>query len=78
MGYHKSANIAEIINQIRATSYECADTRTDGWTGLGLKQDLHQIKWAIDEALRRCPTFVGEDEWLHEQEKKRLIEILKK
>jgi len=58
--------------------YECSDMRTDGWTGFGIKQDLYQIKWAIDDALRRCPEFVGEDEWLHEQEKKRLIDILKK
>jgi hypothetical protein len=60
------------------TAYECSDMRTDSWIAWGLKQDLYQIKWALDDALRRCPSFSPEEEWLREQEQKRIIEILKK
>jgi hypothetical protein len=59
-------------------SYDASDMRTDSWIAWGLKQDLYQIKWALDEAIRRCPVFSPEDEWLKEQEQKRIIEILKK
>jgi hypothetical protein len=78
MSYRKPLNVSDVLIQIRMACYECSDMRTDGWTAYGIKQDLYQIKWAIDEALRRCPAFVDEDIWLREQEQKRIIEILKK
>jgi hypothetical protein len=78
MGYRKPINVAEILSQVRMTAYECSDMRTDSWIAWGLKQDLYQIKWALDDALRRCPSFSPEEEWLREQEQKRIIEILKK
>jgi hypothetical protein len=78
MGYRKSINVAEVLSQLRAAAYEASDLRTDSWIAWGLKQDLYQIKWALDEAIRRCPSFMPEEEWLKEQEQKRIIEILKK
>lgn len=78
MAYHKPIHVADVISQIRMAAYECSDMRTESWTAFGIKQDLYQIKWAIDEALRRCPTFVGEEEWLEKQEQRRVINILKK
>jgi len=78
MGYRKPINVADVTSQIRMAAYECSDMRSDGFTAWGLKQDLYQIKWALDEAIRRCPVFSPEDEWLHEQEKKRVLEFLKK
>ena len=78
MSYRKPINVAEILSQVRMTAYECSDMRTDSWIAWGLKQDLYQIKWALEDALRRCPSFSPEEEWLREQEQKRLIEILKK
>jgi hypothetical protein len=77
MGYRKPINLVEVLIQIRAASYETSDPRTDSWVAWGLKQDLYEIKWALDEAIRRCPAFSPEDEWLHEQEKNRVIKILK-
>jgi hypothetical protein len=78
MGYRKPINVAEVLSQVRMASYNASDMRTDSWIAWGLKQDLYQIKWALDEAIRRCPVFSPEDEWLKEQEQKRIIEILKK
>ena len=78
MSYRKPINVAEVVSHIRMAAYECSDMRTDSWIAWGLKQDLYQIKWALEDALRRCPSFSPEEEWLREQEQKRLIEILKK
>lgn len=78
MGYRKSINVSVVIGQIRMAAYECSDIRTDSWIAFGIKQDLYKAKWAINEALKRCPVFVGEDEWLQEQEKQHIVEILKK
>ena len=78
MGYRKPINVADVLSQLRMTSYECSDIRTDSWVAWGLKQDLYQIKWTLDELIRQCPSFSPEEEWLQEQEQKRLIEILKK
>lgn len=70
-------NSADIISHIRMAAYECSDPRTDGFTGWGIKQDLYQIKWALDEALRRCPKYSVEDEWLEKQQQAQVIKILK-
>lgn len=77
MGYRKLINVPDVLSQIRMTGYECSDLRTDSWIAWGLKQDLYQLKWAIDEAIRRCPVFSPEEEWLTDQEKTRVIKILK-
>ena len=78
MGYRKLINIPEVIGQIRTASYECSDLRTDSWIAWGIKQDLYRVKWVLDDAFRRCPPFSPEEEWLQEQEQKRIVEILKK
>lgn len=77
MSYIKRWNVEEIARQINSAYYTCSDPRQDGFTTWGVKQDLYQIKWLIDDALKRCPTFVDEKNWLREQEKKRVIKILK-
>lgn len=76
MGFAKSWNVATVAQQIHAALHECSSPYNDGYTQFYTKQDLYQIKWLIDDALKRCPTFAGEDEWLKEQEKKRVIKIL--
>lgn len=78
MGYIKRWNFADITQQIHAAARECSDSHNDGFTTWPIKQDLYQLKWTLDEALKRCPAFAPEKEWLVEQEKKKLIQILKK
>lgn len=70
-------SIESITRQINAASYRCSDPREDGFSTWGIKQDLYRVKWCIEDALRRCPTYVGEQEWLKEQEKKKIMRILK-
>ncbi len=76
-GYIKKWNIEDIYRQINSAYYICTDSRQDGFTTWGVKQDLYRIKFHLDEMLKKCPEFVGEHEWLKEQEKKKIIDILK-
>ncbi len=77
MGFKKSWDTADVLSQISSLARECSSPYNDGFIGWGCKQDLYQIQEAVNEALRRCPTFSGEEEWLTEQEQKRIIKILK-
>jgi hypothetical protein len=77
MGFKKNWGVDDIISQIYSISRECSSSYNDGYTAFGCKQDLYQIKEVIDAAIRNSPTFAGEQEWLQEQEKKRIIKILK-
>lgn len=77
MGYKKNWDLADIYNQIRSLSGTVNSRYSDGFTAFCAKQDLYQIKWFVDEQLKRSPKFSGEDEWLREEEKKKIVEILK-
>lgn len=76
MGHKYQINIAEIAGQINAAVYEQTSGYTDGFVGWGYKQDLYRLKQILDDALRRCPTYAPEQEWLREQEQKKIIKIL--
>lgn len=76
MGFKKSWDVGDIVKQINCARYECISPYNDGYTGFYTKQDLYRIKWILDDALKECPTFAGEEEWLREQEQKKIIKIL--
>lgn len=78
MGYRRSYSVTEAAKHINAASYEATNSHNDGFVAWGAKQDLYRLKWILEEALRRCPNFSLEDEWLKEQEQKKLIDYLKK
>ncbi len=77
MGFQKRYNVVDIVSQINTMSYECSSPMNDGFNAWGIKQDLLRIKWILDEALARCPTFAGEAEFIDKHEKDVLIKILK-
>lgn len=78
MGLRKNWDTADIANQIRSISRECSSPYNDGFTSFEFKKDLYQIKFIIDHALKTAPTFGDmEQQWLTEQEKQRIIKILK-
>jgi hypothetical protein len=76
-GYIKNWNFSEIENSIYRAYYVCSDPRQDGYTTWPIKQELYQLKWVLDEVIGKCPNYVDEDQWLTEQEKHRIIKILK-
>jgi len=74
----KSWSIEDVATQLRALSRECSSSYNDGFTAFELKKDLYQIKELVDHALNSSPNFGElEQEWLTEQEQKRIIKILK-
>lgn len=73
----KDWDVANITSQIHSLSRQCSSPYNDGFTAFELKKDLHQIKEVIDQALKNSPTFEGEEQWLQEQEQKRIIKYLK-
>ena len=70
-------NFSDLSDQIRCAGYDCCDPKMDSWSTWELKKKLYHLKWQIDDILRRAPVFSSEQEWLHEEEKKRLINYLK-
>lgn len=74
---YSKQDIADAARTFNAAAYDACDMKLDGWTQWGAKQDLYRLKWILEDALRRCPEFAPEQEWLREQEKKKVIGILK-
>jgi len=54
------------------------DPYVTGYVKWPCKQDLYRVKFAVDEMLKKTSGFAGEEEWLHEQEAERIVNILKK
>lgn len=77
MGFKKRWDVDDMYRQISAASHEVCSPYNDGFSAFFSKQDLYQMYWHLGDVLRKCPKFSGEDEWLQEQEKKRVVKILK-
>ena len=69
-------NTSDIVRQVETMRYAATDPREDGFTTWGVKQDLYKIKWAVDEALKKCPTYAPEEEFLKEHEKEEMWKTL--
>lgn len=78
MSLKKNWDTADIANQLHALSRECSNTHNDGFTCFEFKKELYIIKNLVDDAIQRTPDFGDlEQQWLTEQEKKRIVKILK-
>jgi hypothetical protein len=77
MGFKKDWDLNSIRHQIWIMRAEMNNPRNDGWTTWGIKQELYQLKWLIDQTLAEASTYSGETEWLREQEQERIVKILK-
>jgi hypothetical protein len=73
----KDWDVSDITSQIHSIARNCSSPYNDGFTQFELKKDLYQIKEILDLAIYQCPKFAGEENWLTEQEQKRIIKILK-
>jgi hypothetical protein len=77
MGFKKNWDVANVARHINIASLECTSRYNDGFTQWMAKQDLYKIKWIVDDAISRCPKFGPEEDWLKEQEQKKIIDILR-
>lgn len=73
----KSWDVANVTGQIYTMARQCASAHNDGFTSFEIKKDLWEIKFIIDQAIRKSPTFHGEDQWLISQEQQRILRHLK-
>jgi hypothetical protein len=78
MAFIKRWNVEDIQRQLGACSAQVSNVYNDGFTAWGCKQDLLQVKYELDQMLRDLPTFVGEEEYVQELEKKTVWKTLKR
>lgn len=70
----KNWDVADLHRQIRAIHTQVKNPFNDGFTAVGCKQDLFQLKCLIEDLYADTPNFAGEEEWYQA----RTIELLKK
>jgi hypothetical protein len=73
----KRWNVDQVISECQKMHHGATDPYVTGWNNWPCKQDLYRVKFAVDEMLKNTSTFVGEEEWLLEQEKEKMWKILK-
>ena len=78
MGFKKPLEINDVKWQLAKTHGEICSPYNDGWTSWELKKELYEIKFLLDEMIKRQPTFTDEEKWLEEQHKKHMWSELKR
>ena len=72
----KDWSLKDIKNEISKISWAESDPRMDGFVTWGCKQELYEILWYVEEKLRKCSTYAGEDNFLKEHDKEMTWRIL--
>ena len=73
----KNWNVDTVISQCQQMYFGATDARATGWENWPCKQDLYRVKFAVEDMLAKTSTFVGETEWLREQEQEKMWNKLK-
>ena len=66
----------KVIADCRKMYAGANDPYVTGFVNWPCKQDLYRVKFAVDEMLEKTSGFVGEEEWLKEQEKEKMWKAL--
>ena len=72
----KDWSLKDIKTEISKISWAESDPRMDGFVTWGCKQELYEILWYVEEKLRKCSNYAGEDDFLKEHDKKMTWRIL--
>jgi len=72
----KDWSLKDIKTEISKISWAESDPCQDGFVTWGCKQELYEILWYVEEKLRKCSTYAGEDDFLKEHDKKMTWRIL--
>lgn len=59
--------LTDVKYYIEDEVFYITDPRMDGFTTWGRKQFLYELKFYLDDMLKKCPKYSGETEWLEEQ-----------
>jgi hypothetical protein len=61
-------NVDNIISELEKCYWATTDPRMDGFTTWRCKQDLYRVQFALEDMLKKCPTYAPEELWLAEQQ----------
>lgn len=78
MGYKNPLDKTDIKFAILRAYGEISSPYNDGFTQWETKKQLYEIKFVLDEVLKNCPEFSGEEEWLKQQHQKQMWSELKR
>ena len=70
-------DVNKVIADCQKMYLAANDSYLTGWNNWPCKQDLYRVKFAVDEMLAKTSKFSGEEEWLEELEKEKVVRILK-
>jgi hypothetical protein len=76
MSFVQRWNTDQILMQLRQCAAEMNDWRNDGYNQWSCKQDLYRVKFELDRLLKTSPHFSMEAEWLEEQQKQQVWDML--
>lgn len=78
MGFQKPS-LVDSYQQINRASSEMNSPHNDGFTGWNIKQDLYQLYFHLQKALKNGPDYGNiEKEWLEQYHKEEVWNELKK
>jgi hypothetical protein len=69
-------NVNQVISECRKMYHGANDPHMTGWVNWPCKQDLYRVKFAVDEMLKNTGDFIGEQEWLEQQQKEKMWKAL--
>ena len=64
-------NVNDIVSELQKCYYATTDSKMDGFTTWRCKQDLYRVQFALEDMLKKCPTYAPEEQWLAEQQLER-------
>ena len=69
-------SLSDLKQSVNKISFAESDPRMDGFVTWGCKKDLYELLWHIEDALDKCGTYAGEEEFLRERDKQKTFEAL--
>ena len=70
-------SVEKVKKEVDKITFAEGDPRMDGFTSWGCKQDLYEILWYVEEALKECGTYSNEDDYIKEHQTDEMWDILK-
>ena len=64
-------NVNHIISELEKCYWATTDLKMDGFSTWRCKQDLYRVQFALEDMLKKCPTYAPEEQWLAEQQLER-------
>ena len=74
----KDWSLPQVKENVDKISWGESDKHMDGFVTWGCKQDLYQILWYVEDALDKCSTYEGEQEYTKRRDQQKILQALGK